>query len=198
MSNNHLLVGKWCRLAMLTMTVATQARAQQQPGTNATPAPGNAMTTQSDAVPGPAEQSTETGLAPEPVIDAESSSAALPNRPLLITGAVLLGGSYGASAIVAATSNRAADDKLYYPVVGPWMDLNRRNCNVEACPNKTLDRVLLIGDGIVQGVGALGVLLSLVIPERITHRWYLIGDGRLMIVPRFDHSMLGIGASSTF
>lgn len=201
MSNYRLLVGKWCHIAILTTTVATEVHAQQQqPGTNlATQAPVSTTTSQPGGiVPGPTEQGVDSSLAPEPVIDAESSTKALPNRPLLITGALLFGASYGASAIVAATSNRTADDKLYYPVAGPWMDLNRRNCDVEACSNKTLDRVLLIGDGIVQGVGALGVLLSLVVPEKTTHHWYLIGNEKLMVFPQLGHSMLGLGATSSF
>ena len=195
-----LVVGKSSRLAILSLTIASGALAQQQPGTNvATPAPLAPSLSQSgDVIAGPSAQSAETGLAAEPVIDTESTKKLLPNRPLLITGAVLLGGSYGASAIVAATSNRPADDKLYYPIVGPWMDLNRRGCDVNVCSNKALDRVLLVGDGIVQGVGALGVLLSLVIPEKATHRWFLIGNERFTILPQFGQSLLGVGATSNF
>lgn len=55
-----------------------------------------------------------------------------PNRPMLITGAVVLGGTYAASAIVGAASKREADDKLFLPVVGPWMDLTKRDCEVNA------------------------------------------------------------------
>ena len=198
--SRFLVVSKSCCLVFFPLTIATEALAQQQPGTNvATPAPANAPVLQSgEVIPEPSAQNTETGLAAEPVIDTESTKRLLPNRPLLITGAVLLAGSYGASAVVAATSDRSSDDKLYYPVAGPWMDLHRRDCNIDACSNKTLDRVLLIGDGIVQGVGALGVLLSLVIPEKATHHWYLIGNENFTIFPRFDHSQLGVGATTSF
>ncbi len=199
MNHKHLLAIGSCSVVILTLTIGTEARAQQQPGTNvATPTPLNTPMSQPGDALAPSAQSAETGLAAEPVIDTESTKKLLPNRPLLITGAVLLAGSYGASAIIAATSNRTADNRLYYPVVGPWMDLNRRGCDVNACSNKTLDRVLLIGDGIVQGVGALGVLLSLVVPEKTTQHWYLIGNEKFTILPQFGHSLLGVGATSRF
>jgi hypothetical protein len=111
---------------------------------------------------------------------------------------VLLGGSYGASAIVAATSDRAADEKLYYPVAGPWMDLNDRNCDVNACPNRTTDTILLIGDGILQGLGALTLVVSLFVPEKTTRHWYLIGQKGLTLAPRVGTSMAGLAATGNF
>jgi hypothetical protein len=120
-----------------------------------------------------------------------------PNRPLLTTGLVVLGGTYAASAIVAGTSDREADQKLYYPVVGPWLDLNDRGCDELSCSDDTLPRVLLVGDGVLQGVGALGVLLSLVVPETTTKEWYLIGNRDLSISPAFG-SMTGLTAVGRF
>jgi hypothetical protein len=199
MNNRYLLLIGSCCAAMLTLGIGTEVHAQQQPGTNvATPTSISAATSQPGDLPETAVPIAETGLAPEPVIDVESTKKILPNRPLLLTGAVLLAGSYGASAIVAATSDRSADDKLYYPVVGPWMDLNRRGCDVQVCSNNTLDRALLIGDGIIQGVGALGMLLSLVVPEKATRHWYLIGNDQLMVFPQFGQSRLGVGVVSRF
>jgi len=114
----------------------------------------------------------------EPVIDPTTRASSLPNRPLLVTGLVVLGGSYGASAVAAAVSDRESDDKLYYPVVGPWMALKDRDCNAEPCGNKTLGTVMLVGSGVLQGIGALSTVLSFVIPETTTHTWYLIGTER--------------------
>lgn len=120
----------------------------------------------------------------EPVIDASTTRTTFPNRPLLITGAIVLGGSYGASVIVGALSDREADKKLYYPVVGPWMDLTERDCDVNECNNKTLNQALLIGDGVLQGLGALSMLLSVVVPEKTTRSWYLIGNEDVVVIPR--------------
>jgi len=189
-------VGRSWTLATL-LSVSSVARAQG-PSTNvATPAPNRGELGASEDV-ALAPQTSESGLAAEPTIPAESTRKTWPNRPLLLTGAVLLGGSYAASAIVAATSSRSADDKLYYPVAGPWVDLNRRDCDVNACSHKTLDTVLLVGDGVVQGIGALGMLLSFVIPEKTTRQWYLIGKHEVTVLPYASGSAAGIGAVGRF
>jgi len=107
-----------------------------------------------------------------------------PNRPLLITGAVVLVGSYGASAIVAAASDRKADDKLYYPVVGPWLDLKNRDCDINPCGSDGFNKALLIADGAVQGLGALSVILGLVLPESEKKPWYLIGTKDVVVAPQ--------------
>lgn len=171
----------------------------QEPGTNvATPPPvaptladpGTPLTTSAVASPIAASN--------EPVIDTATTRKTLPNRPLLITGLVTLGGTYGASAIVAATSEREADDKLFYPVVGPWMDLADRGCDANPCENETLNKVLLIGDGVLQGLGALSIVLSVMIPESKTRSWYLIGDSDVVIAPQLGSRMTGLAAAGRF
>lgn len=117
---------------------------------------------------------------------------------MLITGVVVLGGTYAASAIVAATSDRKADAKLYLPVVGPWMDLKRRNCDVNDCGNDTFNKVLLVGDGALQGIGAVTLLLSLVIPESSKKPWYLIGDEKLSVTPQVGTGVTGLRAVGNF
>jgi hypothetical protein len=134
----------------------------------------------------------------EPTIDASTTRKTLPNKPLLVTGTVLLGGTYAASAIVAALSDRDADKKLYYPVAGPWLDLNHRGCDTNPCANNKLDRVLLVGDGILQGIGAFGMLLSLVVPEKTTRSWYLIGNNEFVVAPSLAPCMTGLSAAGTF
>jgi len=138
-----------------------------------------------------------TTINPEDDARADVKTKSWPNRPLLITGLVVLGGSYGASAIVAATSDRKADEKLYYPVVGPWMDLSDRGCDEQPCGSDSFNKVLLVGGGVLQGVGALGVLLSLVIPETTTTEWYLIGNETLHVVPQAG-VLNGLTASGRF
>ena len=88
-----------------------------------------------------------------------------PNVPMLLTGTVLLGGTYGASAIGAWQSIRHDDQKLYYPLVGPWMDLANRDCGPNPCSDEGLNKTLLIADGVAQGVGALLMVTSLFVPN---------------------------------
>lgn len=180
--------------AAFLITWAAISPAQQPPGTNAptpTPLPENA----------PAVSTTQAPVLQEPVIEPTTHSSSIPNRPLLVTGAVLLGGAYGASAIAAGLSDRDSENKLYYPVVGPWMALQDRDCNAEPCSNKGLNTALLIGSGVLQGVGALSMLMSLFVPEKTTHTWYLIGDERqphLALSPVVGQDQVGAFAVGQF
>jgi hypothetical protein len=121
-----------------------------------------------------------------------------PNRPLLITGLVVLGGTYGASVIVGAVSDREEDEKLFIPVVGPWLDLKDRDCDADPCGNETLNKTLLIGSGALQGLGAISMVLSLVIPESTQKPWYLIGDEKLSVTPQVGSTTTGLTAFGRF
>jgi hypothetical protein len=182
-------------------SVPSVAAAQQQPGTNVpTPQPTPSAATATAATPAPTTSPLPIVSDPnEPVIDATTTRSTYPNRPLLLTGLVVFGGSYGASAIVGATSNREDDKKLVYPVAGPWMDLANRDCGQATCSNEDLYKGILIADGIVQGVGALSVLLSFVLPEKSTRKWYLIGQDATHVTPmKMGYGGFGLGASGKF
>jgi|GEM_PF-3296542 len=183
-------------IAMMSSTMAVTAHAEP-PGTNMATPPPPAGTDSPPYTTTTSPAASIGTIAPEPVIDTKTTTHTFPNRPLLVTGLVLLGGTYGASAIVAATSDRAADENLYYPVVGPWMDLDERNCDVNACPNKTVNQVLLVGDGVLQGLGALSVLMSLFVPEKTTRRWYLVGNESVTIAPQIGNTA-GLVAAGRF
>lgn len=173
----------------LVITWGGIASAQQRPGTNApTPVPASELASSASSSP----------ILQEPYIDATTERSSLPNTPLLVTGMVVLGASYGASAIGAARSDSETDDKLYYPVVGPWMALNDRDCSVDPCSNKTLDTTLLVGSGVLQGLGALSVVMSLVIPRTTTHSWYLIGNDDVNVTPVGGYGELGAVAMGRF
>lgn len=176
--------------ALLSFTLS--AAAQQQPGTNVpTPAPSEAGIT---VTPG-------AQILEEPVIDPRTYRSSVPNTPLLVTGLVMFGASYGASAIAGSVSNRGTDDNLYYPVVGPWMALDERDCSTNACSNKTLHTALLVGSGVVQGLGVLGMAMSLFIPQTTTEEWYLIGDSsepHLLLAPVAGPNELGAVALGRF
>jgi hypothetical protein len=132
------------------------------------------------------------------VIDPSTQRSTLPNTPLLVTGLVLLGGTYGASVVAGALSDRDSDRKLYYPVVGPWMSLSERDCTADPCNNKTLGTVLLVGSGALQGLGAVSMLMSLVIPRKTTHQWYLIGNEDTFVAPVVGANQLGAVAVGSF
>jgi hypothetical protein len=165
------------------------AAAQQRPGSNA-PTPLPASESSSERPPAP--------IVREPFIEPTAERSSLPNAPLLATGVVVLGASYGASVIGAARSDSETDDKLYYPVVGPWMALNDRDCSADPCSRKTLDTTLLIGSGVLQGLGALSLLSSLFIPTTTTHTWYLIGNENLNVTPVGSSGELGAVAIGRF
>jgi hypothetical protein len=87
--------------------------------------------------------------------------AYMPNPYLLATGFVLWGVPYTSGLIVAAQSSNPADQHLYVPIAGPWIDLaNRQSCPVgsNACNNETTNKVLLGVDGAFQAIGTIEVL----------------------------------------
>lgn len=99
---------------------------------------------------------------------AERVTTTRPNRPMLISGATLLVGSYAAGVIVAATSDLDADKKLYIPVVGPWLDLGQRPCSFgsDCSTSDNIGSALLIGSGVAQGLGVILTAASFATPER--------------------------------
>jgi hypothetical protein len=121
------------------------------------------------------------------------------NRPLFVSGLIMFGGTYTASMIVGAESTREQDHKdLFYPVVGPWMDIGHRDCNVNACTGEPGAVTLLILDGIGQGIGILAVLASVAIPERVTRK-YFFGNEKLTVSPmRLGYAAYGMGAHGSF
>jgi hypothetical protein len=89
-----------------------------------------------------------------------------PDRSLLRTGVWTLGLSYVPALVVAIESPLPADRYLYAPVAGPWLDLAHRECST--CRHETLNKVLLVTDGIIQGIGSLEIIGSLLFIERKT------------------------------
>jgi hypothetical protein len=89
-----------------------------------------------------------------------------PNPYLMGTGAILVAGPYIAGAIVAGTNAHEWDDKLYYPVLGPWFDLGGRPCTFgSSCSNADhWSGVALIGSGVAQGAGIVLMISSVLVP----------------------------------
>jgi hypothetical protein len=124
---------------------------------------------------------TSTARAEDPVVVERSpkptiveTNSGLPNSSLLRGGVFTLGISYLPALIVAIESDREADDHLYAPVVGPWLDLAARGDCEGDCDSETINKVLLVTDGVFQGIGALQILGAFVFPETravtIAHR----------------------------
>jgi hypothetical protein len=101
--------------------------------------------------PATAPAGTETGM--------------LPNPYLLRSGVFTLGASYVPALVVAISSDRSEDKRLYAPVVGPWLDLaDRQSCSGGCSTHETVNRVLLVTDGVFQGIGVLQIVGSLIFP----------------------------------
>lgn len=109
-----------------------------------------------------------------------------PDRTLLRTGVWTLGLSYVPALVVAIESPLPADRFLYVPVAGPWLDLSQRDCST--CEHETLNKVLLVTDGIIQGIGSLEIVGSLLFIERSSST--TAGSG----VPRMARSKRGPGS----
>jgi hypothetical protein len=93
------------------------------------------------------------------------------NAPVFATGALVFAASYGASAIVASTSDHPGADRLYVPVAGPWLALNDwGDCPIEnpRCDENTTEKVLLVADGVFQAAGVLTMVTGLLTPTTRT------------------------------
>jgi hypothetical protein len=131
----------------------------------------------------------------------ESVTTTGPNRELLHSGIFALGVPYVASVIVAASSDRPEDKNLYIPVAGPWMDFaNRSGCGHEgesSCDTETAYKVLLIGNGILQGVGALEIVGSFIFPETRTVTASR-SERRVLVTPYYVGNSYGLAAFAKF
>jgi len=121
----------------------------------------------------------------------------IPNKPLLITGGLLLVGTYATTAAFVGANGPIGDKDLYIPVVGPWINLADRQCFGD-CPNETRDTVLIAGSGVLQGVGALLALGSFFIPESVPAARITAGPVKMNITPSAGMGSGGVGAVGTF
>jgi len=117
-----------------------------------------------------------------------------------MTGLVVAGAPYIASVGIAATSAREGDANLWIPAVGPWLDLGSRpDCNGD-CGTETGNRVLLVGDGILQTVGVLEIIGAFVFPESYsTTVTTTASGGTLSLAPsKVGRSGYGLSAVGEF
>jgi len=123
-----------------------------------------------------------------------------PNENLIAGGAFLLGSSYAFSIVAAAKSDLPADDRLYIPIAGPWMDLNERPAcgNSERrpdCKTEPLNKGLLVTSGIVQGIGAAEILGGFLFPKTEV---IAVRAGGVTFHPTAGRSGVGVTATGAF
>jgi hypothetical protein len=120
---------------------------------------------------------------------------------LVSSGVVTLGVGYAAAAIVAATSNHPGDNRLYVPVLGPWLDLgDRGSCPIgnQSCDHETTNKLLIIGDGIVQAVGAATILAGLFSPSHTAVAQTKTFSIAQIVPVTFGEGRPGLAAYGTF
>ena len=125
--------------------------------------------------------------APAPVVEQQSGTEVYDywNAPVFATGALVFLGSYGASVVVAGSSDHPGADRLYVPIVGPWLALNDwGHCPITSpsCDSATTDKVLLVADGVFQAAGIVTMLDGLFEPSHHTV-WTRTADTKLHISP---------------
>lgn len=120
-----------------------------------------------------------------------------PNAALITGGAVMFGLSYGGSVIVGAVSDNKADQHLFVPVAGPFMNLATRSCpEGMSCPGEPANKVLLAADGLLQAAGVLQIIGGFVFPEKTTITRSVSKGVR--ITPTFGKNGVGVSASGSF
>jgi len=119
-----------------------------------------------------------------------------PNRAWLITGGLVLTGSYVTTAAFAVQSDHTPDKNLLIPIVGPWINLADRQCS--GCTNETRNEALVIGSGVLQAVGAAFIVTGFLVPERIEAATIQMGSVRMNIAPTQTPGGMGALAVGTF
>jgi hypothetical protein len=183
--------------------------AQPLPGDPTPPSPSPTVVVQPAPVPPPTPTVVvEPAPAPAPITYATPSPEYEEvtdsyNAPIFMTGALVFAASYGASVIVAASSdNDRGNDRLYVPVVGPWLALNDRgSCDItnSKCDHETTAKVLLVADGIFQAAGLIGMIDGVLQPS--SHRTVTRSaklDTKVHVQPTVTHGDPGVSVFGRF
>lgn len=184
-------------IALGALQIPAASFAQPAPGDPSTPTPTLAPPDRPAPPPVPAPASyTSSQSRYQEVIDAYSA-------PMFTTGALVFAGSYGTSVIVAgASSNDRGNERLYVPVLGPWLALNDRgSCDItrSSCDRETSAKVLLVADGVFQAAGIIGMLDGVLQPtsRRVVTRSAKL-DTKLHVKPTAVHGDPGIAVWARF
>lgn len=102
--------------------------------------------------------------------DEESEAYTTTNTPAIASGLTIFGLSYGAAVVAAATSDNEADERMFVPVIGPWLTLaDRPDCPVEQqeCDSQTTQKILIGADGVLQAAGVITAVYGLLTPRTV-------------------------------
>ena len=176
-------------------TTSPTTRATSTAATSPTAtSPATQAATDAEALPQtvPSYQPTQYELTPPgSAAEGRSETRRWPNRPLMVTSTLMFTAAYVPAVITAAINEDDTTDNLYIPVAGPWLEFARE-------PASKGNKALLAVSGVFQDLGALGMLTSLLVPERTTSRWYLIGNQRFSAAPVADRFTYGVSARGQF
>ena len=159
-------------VAALTWSTASLAQETSTPDEEAEPEQTPAPSPRVEPAPAPAPLVASS--APAPLIAPSAPSPRVeqrtdpgPNSDLIGAGLVTFALAYLPATIVASSSDLPADQHMYVPVIGPWLDLRGRPaCNAAfGCDTETGYKGLLVADGVIQGLGALMTLAGILSPE---------------------------------
>jgi len=118
--------------------------------------------------------------------------------PAVTSGLVLFGVTYGASVIVATTSDHQGDKRLFVPLLGPWLDLgDRGTCGIQnqSCDRETTYKILLVTDGVLQAASVFVVLGGVL---RSGHDTARTASGIHVVPVSFAHGSPGMVAFGRF
>ena len=92
------------------------------------------------------------------------------SNDLLVGGSLAFGAAYWAALYVGGTSDVTSDHLMLIPVVGPWLAYGERppcgeGKRIPGCANDAAARAFLVADGVLQGVGAVLVVVALALPR---------------------------------
>lgn len=213
--------------SLLVPAVALAQPADQAPAAPQAPqAPQTPQTPQTPASPQTTVQPTvvvgQPAPAPAPVVSAPiepapTSVVVTPpptepqyeevydsyNAPVFTTGALVFAATYGASVITAAASDdERGNNRLYVPLVGPWLALNDRgDCDItkSSCDHETTAKVLLIADGVFQAAGVIAMLDGIFQPSshRVVARQAKL-DTKTRVRPSFAAASAGLAVSGAW
>ncbi len=147
-------------------------QAPQTPQTPQAPLPATAAPTQPVVVVAPngnAQVPAPSQITVEPGERRDEYRTDYWGAPVFTSGVLVFGASYGAAVITAASSDHKGDNRLYVPLLGPWLDLGTRgSCPVSSssCDHETTDKVLVVVDGIFQAAGFISVIDGIFDPRR--------------------------------
>lgn len=200
------------RTLLLLAALSIPAAAAAQPADEPPPPPSqppppvtNQGATVVVAPPPPPAPVVATAPIPPPVVTPEYEEVEDSyNAPIFASGALVFGATYGASVIVAASSDDTrGNHRLYVPLVGPWLALSDRgSCDISLsrCDNETTAKVLLIADGVFQAAGVLAMLDGIFQPS--THRVYTTRtakiDTKVHVTPTTVHGDPGVAVFGRF